>query len=99
MGRPGSLVGAATMADCELTLEAQLARQRVASRERVGPEVASVMVEATKRLVASGIGAHVLRAGERAPEFALPNVRGEEIRLGDLLGRGALVLAFYRGGW
>jgi hypothetical protein len=87
------------MADRELTLETELARQRVASRERVGPEVASLMVEATKRLAASGIGERVPRAGERAPEFALPNARGEEIRLGDLLGRGAVVLAFYRGGW
>ena len=27
------------------------------------------------------------------------NGRGEEIRLGDLLGRTAVVLAFYRGSW
>ena len=40
-----------------------------------------------------------MHVGDRAPDFALPNVRGEEIRLGDLLGRGAVVLAFYRGGW
>jgi len=80
------------------SLEDELARQRAASSERVGPEIAAVMSEATARLAASGISERVPKVGERAPEFVLPNVRGEEISLGDLLGRGALVLAFYRGG-
>jgi hypothetical protein len=95
----GSRVARSAVADRDLTLEAALARQRLASRERVGPEIARAMAEATGRLAASGIGEQVLKAGERAPELVLPNVRGEEIRLGDLLGRGAVVLAFYRGGW
>ena len=78
-------------------LEAELACQR--EDERVGPEIAAVMAEATARLKASGIAERVLKVGERVPEFALPSVRGEEIRLGDLLGRSAVVLVFYRGGW
>ncbi len=81
------------------SLEAELARQREASRKRVGSEIAAVMAEATAKLAASGIGERVPKVGERAPDFELPNVRGEEIRLGDLLGRGAVVLSFYRGGW
>ena len=80
-------------------LETELARQRAASRERVGPEIAAAMAEATARLAASGIVERVLKVGAQAPEFTLPNVAGEEIRLGDLLGRSAVVLAFYRGGW
>lgn len=87
------------MSEINPSLEAELNRQRELSRRKVGPEIASAMAEATARLTASGIADRVLKAGDRAPEFALPNVRGERIGLGDLLGRGAVVLAFYRGGW
>ena len=34
-----------------------------------------------------------------APDFSLPNVRGEEVRLSQLLAKGPVVLTFYRGGW
>jgi len=81
------------------SLEDELARQRAASSERVGPKIAALMALATARLAASGISERVPKVGERAPEFVLANVRGEEIRLGDLLGRGPVVLAFYHGGW
>jgi peroxiredoxin len=37
--------------------------------------------------------------GDLVPDFSLPNVRGETIRLYDLLASGPVVLAFYRGGW
>ncbi len=44
-------------------------------------------------------GAAGLRIGERAPDFALPNQRGETVRLSERLSRGPLVLNFYRGVW
>ena len=34
----------------------------------------------------------------RAPDFRLPDVRGNPVSLTDLLGRGPVVLTFYRGG-
>ena len=74
-------------------LEAQKARSRLTPEQR---ERAARAVEDLRR---SGIAGRAVHVGDRAPDFALPNVRGEEIRLGDLLGRGAVVLAFYRGGW
>jgi hypothetical protein len=80
-------------------LEARLAEQRRRSAEKRSPEVNAVLAAAPDRLRAAGVGAEALRAGDRAPDFALPNVRGETIRLGDLLGRGPVVLAFYRGAW
>lgn len=40
-----------------------------------------------------------LGVGDRAPDFALPGVDGEIVRLGDLLARGPVVLTFYRGAW
>lgn len=40
-----------------------------------------------------------LSIGERAPDFALPNQRGETVRLSDRLSSGPVVLNFYRGVW
>src|SRR6185312_9179308 len=39
------------------------------------------------------------KQGDKAPDFALPNVTGETIRLSQLLAKGPVVLIFYRGGW
>ena len=44
-------------------------------------------------------GAAGLRIGERAPDFTLPNQRGEMVKLSDRLSRGPVVLNFYRGVW
>jgi peroxiredoxin len=41
-----------------------------------------------------------LKAGDKAPLFALPDVTsGKTVSLADLLERGPVVLFFYRGGW
>lgn len=36
-----------------------------------------------------------VRVGDRAPDFSLPSQSGEMVRLGDLIGRKAIVLYFY----
>jgi thioredoxin-dependent peroxiredoxin len=36
-----------------------------------------------------------LEPGSRAPDFALPDAAGNTVRLGDLLGKGPIVLYFY----
>ncbi len=40
-----------------------------------------------------------LKAGDRAPAFALPTQRGEPRALADSLARGPVLLAFHRGTW
>src|ERR1043165_6622108 len=50
-------------------------------------------------LLGAGVGSGALRAGERAPEFILPNAEGELVSSAELLKRGPLVLSFYRGRW
>ena len=40
-----------------------------------------------------------LKVGDKAPDFALPNVRGESVSLSDILAKGPAVVAFYRGAW
>lgn len=61
------------------------------------PEVMAIVrrgIDSTRESGASG-----LRIGERAPDFTLPNQRGETVRLSDRLSRGPVVLNFYRGVW
>ncbi len=67
-----------------------------ASRKRP-PEVVAILrrgIDDTRESGAAG-----LRIGERAPDFSLPNQRGETVRLSDRLSRGPVVLTFYRGIW
>lgn len=61
--------------------------------------IQAVFAKATEDLVQSGIANQSLKQGEKAPDFALPNVTGETIRLSQLLAKGPVVLIFYRGGW
>lgn len=67
-----------------------------ASRNRT-PEVKAILrrgVDYVRDLDAAG-----LSVGERAPEFTLPNQRGELVSLRDYLARGPVVINFYRGVW
>jgi peroxiredoxin len=57
------------------------------------------MVRADFELAASGISRRALKAGDRAPDFLLPDARGGHIRLRSLLAKGPVVVSFYRGGW
>ncbi len=57
------------------------------------------MHRATAELVASRIADRALKAGDIAPDFALPDVDGKTLSLAELLQSGPLVLSFYRGVW
>ena len=79
----------------EMTLKAQL-KEFDASRKRP-PEVTAILRRGIEEVRASGAAG--LRIGDRAPDFALPNQRGETVRLSERLSRGPVVLNFYRGVW
>jgi len=51
------------------------------------------------QLAANGMTEASLKAGDHIPEFALPSVEGRLVSSAELLGRGPLVLSFFRGGW
>ncbi len=40
-----------------------------------------------------------IRAGDKAPDFTLPDAQGKTVSLGTLLEAGPAVVTFYRGGW
>ena len=63
------------------------------------PETVAVMQKATEELSNSGIMDRVLKPGEVAPSFSLPDANGNLVNSETLLGRGSLVICFYRGVW
>ena len=59
----------------------------------------AVRAEKTDDLARSGLAEKSLKIGDKAPDFDLPNANGKSVRLSDLLQKGPVVVAFYRGGW
>ena len=78
-----------------MSLKGQL-KEFDASRNRP-PEVKAIIRRGIDDVRESGAAG--LSVGERAPEFTLPNQRGEMVSLSDRLSRGPVVLNFYRGVW
>ena len=78
-----------------MSLKKQLA-EFDASRNRP-PDVVAILRRGIDSVRESGAAG--LRIGERAPDFTLPNQRGEMVRLSERLSRGPVVLNFYRGVW
>ncbi|MBB1127406.1 hypothetical protein [Thiospirillum jenense] len=63
------------------------------------PEVTSVLLKETEKLVQSGIADRAIKVGETLPEFALPDAKGNLISSKELLAKGPLAISFYRGVW
>lgn len=51
------------------------------------------------RLCRTGAGANAPRPGETFADFILPDSQGHHVALGDLIGKGPVVLSFFRGRW
>jgi hypothetical protein len=82
-----------------VALQERLNTYKSEFESKVPPEKLAVMHRATEDLQRSGILERVIKVGERAPEFVLPNLRSEKVDSFDLLRSGPLVVTFYRGGW
>jgi peroxiredoxin len=80
------------------TLGAQLHAHLAAARAGRHDEVNEAANELIRGLL-EATSAAALSVGDTAPEFVLPDARGRDVCLGDLLERGPVVLVFYRGGW
>jgi len=65
----------------------------------LSPEQGELLNRATREIALSGIAERVLKPGEQAPDFTLPNAVGLPITLGSALQTGPVVLTFYRGIW
>ena len=51
------------------------------------------------QLINSGAAEQALKEGMQAPDFILPDARGNTVRLSHLLAQGPVVMTFYRGQW
>lgn len=82
-----------------MRLQDKLDRMRNEFESRAPAEALTVMHRATQELVLSGILEGVLKPGDTAPVFTLPDHEGQLIRSSELLNKGPLVIGFYRGVW
>ena len=62
-------------------------------------DVVATMHRAVEELRASGAADRVLKMGDQAPAFVLPNAAEQLIDLRGLLAKGPLIVTFYRGRW
>ena len=67
--------------------------------DQIGEEALSVLDRDAEAMSPADRFAHALDVGANAPLFTLPDARGGEVALEDLLARGPVVLVFYRGAW
>ncbi|MDB9518758.1 peroxiredoxin-like family protein [Roseofilum reptotaenium CS-1145] len=68
-------------------------------RSNVPQETQNVMQQATTDLGDSGILKQTLKVGDTIPDFTLPNATGQPVSIKELLTKGPVAIAFYRGGW
>jgi len=62
-------------------------------------EVQRIFARKTEEVLQSGIVDRALGSGDTAPDFSLPGLDGQGVRLGEELERGPVILSFYRGSW
>jgi hypothetical protein len=80
-------------------LKQQIADFQKEMLPKIPKEVLDVLLRTTEDQVKSGVADKALKVGDKAPDFTLPNLRGEPVSLSDLLAKGPAVVAFYRGSW
>ena len=62
-------------------------------------DVVATMHRAVEERRTSGAADRVLKMGDQAPEFVLPNAAEQLIDSRGLLAKGPLIVTFYRGRW
>jgi hypothetical protein len=82
-----------------MSLNEELTALRLRAESRRPPEVVEKMHRAVDELRRSGAAERVLKIGDKAPDFALPNAKEQLVDSRALLAKGPLVVAFFRGRW
>ena len=81
-----------------MSLKEQLAEYRAGWEQRV-PEERKAIMKRHFELLRQTTAQTVLKVGDRAPAIVLRNAVGNTIDSRELLKRGPVIVAFYRGGW
>ena len=75
---------------------AEIAAQTV---KKLTPELIAVVKQTTWAVADSIPSRAIPKVGGSAPEFKLPDSKGNEHSSADLIGSGHLVVSFFRGSW
>ena len=86
------------MSDESNTLKAQT-EAKIAAGRKGNPDFMKGVDETIAQAKAFQEGANALNLDQNAPRFELPNQHGEQVLLDELLAKGPVVIAFYRGSW
>lgn len=82
-----------------MSLKAELKALQTRLESGRPPDVVATMHRAVEDLRASGAADRILKPGDAAPHFVLPNAAEQPIDSRALLAKGPLVVTFYRGRW
>lgn len=82
-----------------MSLQESLDKLKMKIEGNMPKEFVDIIHSSTKHLEDSGIGEGVLKVGDQAPSFELPNQNGELVKCEELLRNGPLIITFYRGVW
>ena len=82
-----------------MSLKAELKALRTRLEANRSPEALAIMHRAVEDLRKAGATDRILRVGDRAPDFRLPNAKEELVDSRVLREGGPLVVTFYRGRW
>lgn len=66
---------------------------------KIPKEILDTFATTTADLIKTGIAERALHEGGKAPDFTLPNAKGQLVKFSDVLAKGHAVVTFYRGGW
>jgi hypothetical protein len=82
-----------------MSLKAELKALQTRLESGRPADVVATMHRAVEEFRASGAADRVLKPGDAAPHFVLPNAAEQPIDSRALLAKGPLVVTFYRGRW
>lgn len=80
-------------------LQAQIREFQQQMLPNIPKEILDTFERTTTDLIKTGIAERALHEGAQAPDFTLPNARGQQVRFANILAKGPAVVTFYRGGW
>ncbi len=82
-----------------MSLKEKIDKLKEGFKTKAPRDAQQIIHRATEDLKNSGIMDHVVKVGDKAPDFTLKNTADQDVSLHTLLGDGPVVLTFYRGKW
>ena len=81
------------------TIQEQADKVGADSVGRLPEGVIEAFTRDRERMIGRGAPPEAVAAGDRLPDFTLPDATGKDVSLATLVAGGPAVLVFYRGGW